>query len=206
MDNRRLRCNKKNGVMVLRAYPRKIKVLFIAFLLLCVGGYVGIQSDWFQKKMIYPYPYRELITEYASVRNLDSSLVAGVILSESNFKLQAQSHKGAMGLMQLMPDTANWIAEQIGDEEFALTDLHDPEINIRFGTWYLASLNKEFHGNEVLLLAAYNAGRGNVRGWMKEYSWDMSFVDIKQIPYKETREYVAKVLKSKQHYQKLYEE
>lgn len=206
MGKRYLCCNKKNGVMVLRAYARKVKVLFIAFLLICVGAYVGFQSDWFQKKMIYPYPYQELVTEYASARKLDAALVAGVILSESNFKLQAQSHKGAMGLMQLMPDTANWIAEQIGDEQFALTDLHDPEINIRFGTWYLASLNKEFHGNEVLLLAAYNAGRGNVKGWMKEYSWDMSFTDIKQIPYKETREYVAKVLKSKQHYQKLYKE
>ncbi|WP_234407866.1 lytic transglycosylase domain-containing protein [Anaerosinus massiliensis] len=204
MRNLSLFGNRKNGVMVLRSCA-KVKIFLIGILIIIVG-YVGFQSDCVQKKFFYPYPYREFIMEYAAVRNLDSTLVAGVILSESKFEIDARSHKGAIGLMQLMPDTANWIAKQTEDHKFTLEDLNDPEINIRFGTWYLASLNKEFKGNEILMLAAYNAGRGNVKEWMNRNNWDMSFSDIDKIPYKETREYVTKVMKSKAYYKKLYDE
>lgn len=183
----------------------KKPALLILLLLLVVLAYASYQSDWLQKKVFYPYPYKELIAEYAEAENLERSLVAGVILNESKFRNEARSHKGAMGLMQLMPDTAKWIAEQMEDEAFLLEELNDPEINIRFGTWYLNSLHREFKGNEVLMLAAYNAGRGNVKEWMKKYQWDMEFSDVQQIPFKETREYVAKVLKSKQKYDLLYE-
>lgn len=183
---------------------RKMKAVFLSFVALCAFAYIMFQSDWFQRRYIYPFPYQTLVLEYAEARDLDSPLVAGVIRSESNFRLEAQSHKGALGLMQIMPDTANWIAEQIDYAPFRLDDLQDPEISIRFGTWYLASLKKEFHGNEVLMLAAYNAGRGNVKEWMTKYNWDMSFNDIAQIPFKETRQYVAKVLRSKEKYEKLY--
>lgn len=182
----------------------KARALIISFIVLCIIAYTGFHSDWFQKKFIYPYPYRELVMEYAMVRNLDSNLVAGVILSESKFKLEARSHKGAVGLMQLMPKTAKWIAEQTEDKYFSLETLNDPEINIRFGTWYLSSLKKEFEGNEVLMLAAYNAGRGNVKEWMNIYQWNMDFNDIDQIPFVETRKYVKKVLQSKDQYQRLY--
>lgn len=184
----------------------KARVLFIGCTVLCVLAYMGFCSDWFQKKFIYPYPYKEMVVEYSGVRNLDSNLVAGVILSESKFKLAAKSHKGAIGLMQIMPKTAQWIAEQMEDKQFSLAVLHDPEVNIKFGTWYLQSLKKEFSGNEVLMLAAYNAGRGNVKDWMEKYQWDMNFKDIEQIPYRETRQYVKKVLESKVQYQKLYTE
>lgn len=206
MGNLVLQYYEKNGVISLRSCLRNKK---IALLLLLLFGVFFVcasyQSDWLQKKLFYPYPYRELIAEYAKAENLERSLVAGVILSESKFKNEARSHKGALGLMQLMPDTAKWIAEQMEDDAFLLEELNDPEINIRFGTWYLNSLRQEFKGNEVLMLAAYNAGRGNVKEWMKKYQWDMNFSDIQQIPFKETREYVAKVLKSKQKYDLLYE-
>ncbi len=208
MDNQLLvSYQEKSGVMHLSSY-KKIKWQAFLSLLVCLGfvTYVICQTAWFQKKVFYPYPYREIVREYASEKNLDHALVAGVILSESKFNFSARSHKGAMGLMQLMPETAKWIAQQIEDEDFTLAELEDPEINIRFGTWYLASLHREFDGNEVLMLAAYNAGRGNVKEWMEKYHWDMSFQDIEQIPFKETREYVAKVLKSKSKYQSLYKE
>ncbi|MPN56149.1 Soluble lytic murein transglycosylase [bioreactor metagenome] len=106
--------------------------------------------------------------------------------------------------MQLMPETAQWIASQIEYPDFKLSDLEDPEVNIRFGTWYLQSLKKEFKGNEILMLAAYNGGRGNVKQWMQRYGWGMDFRDIDQIPFRETKEYVGKVLHSKQRYQDLY--
>lgn len=206
MDDTVLGCNKiKNGVVVLRTCT-KVKLIAVGFAMLCVLGYILFQSDLVQKKLFYPYQYRELVTEYAELRELNPALVAGVILGESKFKIEAKSHKGAMGLMQLMPETAEWIAGQIELEDFVVEDLMDPETNIRFGTWYLSSLRHEFQGNEILMLAAYNAGRGNVKKWMEKYHWNMDFSDIEEIPYKETREYVIKVIKNKEKYQQLYME
>lgn len=203
MNQIRTRRNRKNGVMGLR--PKRMKLVFTVLLIWAFCAYGIYQSEWFQKKYLYPYPYQSLVVEYAEARKLDSALVAGVIFSESRFAPDARSRKGATGLMQLMPDTANWIAGQLDDEQFTLEELWDPEINIRFGTWYLRSLEREFHGNEVLLLAAYNAGRGNVNAWMKKYGWDMTFRDIAQIPFAETREYVKRVQQSREKYRALYQ-
>jgi soluble lytic murein transglycosylase len=106
--------------------------------------------------------------------------------------------------MQLMPDTAAWIAKQLDDQDFSLERLHEPDMNIRYGTWYLSSLRDEFQGNEVLMLAAYNAGRGNVHEWMDTYGWTMDFSAVDEIPYEETKAYVASVLKNKKKYEALY--
>ena len=185
---------------------RTHRFIFLGLLLgvLLLAGYV-VQSDVFQKKYVYPYPHQTIIARYAGEYRIENSLVAGVIMSESKFQNEVHSDRGAIGLMQLMPSTAKWIAEQLEDS-YDMEKLHEPEMNIRFGTWYLSSLKQEFAGNEVLMLAAYNAGRGNVRSWMEEYGWDGSFSDIRQIPFAETREYVARVLKNKERYQKLYGE
>jgi len=157
-----------------------------------------------QRRYIYPYPYENEISFYSKNYGLDSNFVLAVIKAESNFKKDATSRRGAMGLMQLMPSTAAWIGEQLGDEDCTLAEFYEPERNIRYGTWYLSELREEFHGNPVLVLAAYNAGRGNVREWMHLYNWDMKFNDPDAIPYAETREYVKKVLKNEEKYQKLY--
>lgn len=181
-----------------------MKVLGLCLLLLIVSIYIGYNSDWFQKKFIYPFPYQELVFKYAARNQLDPYLVAAVIRTESKFVSTARSPKGATGLMQMMPETAKWVAEQNELHNFTLEALEDPEISIKLGTWYLASLKKEFNNNEVLVLAAYNGGRGNVKQWMRQYGWDMLFRDINQIPFQETREYVGKVLRSKQRYRELY--
>ena len=157
-----------------------------------------------QKGWLYPYPYRETVEHYAHAYGVDSSLAAGVIHAESRFKSDAQSHRGAVGLMQLMPDTAEWIAGQMEEPRFSLTKLQEPETNIRYGIWYLASLQREFDGNDILALAAYNAGRGNVQAWMTQYGWQQDFSSVESIPYAETREYVARVLKYQQKYKTLY--
>ncbi len=181
-----------------------LKVLIIGLLLSAIGIYAVFTSDWFQKKYVYPLLYQEAIYTYALERDLDPFLVAGVIRAESKFFSEAHSPKGALGLMQIMPETGRWIAEQLNHKDFMTADLTDPDINIRFGTWYLASLKKEFYGNEVLYLAAYNGGRGNVKQWMQRYGWSKEFADIQQIPFKETREYVEKVMYNKKRYQELY--
>jgi len=191
-----------------RRMGRRQGISFVLGLLLFVGCfavYFASQTDYVQKGWLYPYPYRETVEHYAHAYGVDSSLAAGVIHAESRFKSDAQSHRGAVGLMQLMPDTAEWIAGQVdNDYHCSIAKLQEPETNIRYGIWYLASLQREFDGNDILALAAYNAGRGNVQAWMTQYGWQQDFSSVESIPYAETREYVTRVLKYQQKYKTLY--
>lgn len=180
------------------------KKICICIVILAGIGYGIWHDEDFQRKYIYPYPYRQFIEYYADRYQMDECLVAGVALAESKFEPTAQSVHGAQGIMQIMPETAAWIAYQIEDDNFLADEMYEPEKNIKYGTWYLASLNEEFFGNKVLVLAAYNAGRGNVHEWMEKYGWDENFSDYKQIPFPETREYVQKVLKYERKYKLLY--
>jgi soluble lytic murein transglycosylase len=182
------------------------RVLSITLFVGVIGAYGVLQSDWFQKQYLYPFGYQDTVYRYSERNSLDPYLVAAVIRTESKFINIARSPKGAMGLMQMMPDTAEWVAKQIDYPDFEISKLNDPEISIRFGTWYLSSVRKEFGGNEVLMLAAYNAGRGNVKSWMKQYDWTTDFRDVDQIPFTETRQYVKQVLRDKQRYQALYQQ
>lgn len=174
-------------------------ILFLAF-----AVYLLSQFSFIQRNYIYPYPHRNLVEYYADLYGVDSSLAAGVILTESKFKHDVLSHRGAVGLMQLMPDTAHWIAGQLEEDGYAMEALYEPDLNIRYGIWYLSSLEEEFQGNDVLALAAYNAGRGNVEEWMGLYGWSYDFADIEAIPYLETRAYVGRVLAARDKYRKLY--
>lgn len=178
--------------------------ILVSIIFIVVVSYGVYNTDWFQKKYIYPFPYQDIVYQYAMEKELDPFLVAGVMKVESKFNAQARSPKGALGLMQMMPETAIWVAEQMEDSNFSINQLEDAEVSIRMGTWYLASLKKEFKGNQVLMLAAYNGGRGNVKQWMGRYDWTMSFDEIDKIPFRETKEYVDKVLYSKKRYQELY--
>ena len=180
------------------------KKFCICIVILAGIGYGIWHDEDFQRKYMYPYPYRQFIEYYADRYQMDECLIAGVALAESKFEPTAQSVHGAQGIMQIMPETAAWIAYQIEDDDFSAAEMYEPEKNIKYGTWYLASLNEEFFGNKVLMLAAYNAGRGNVHEWMEKYGWDENFSDYKQIPFPEPREYVQKVLKYERKYKKLY--
>ena len=188
----------------IKAVNFRLKVAFcvglVIFLLALSVVFVSKEEE-VQKNYIYPYPYREIVTRYSLAYGLDSALVAAVIHAESAFEKDAQSPVGAEGLMQLMPDTSKWIAGRLGEEH---RGAFDEEINIRYGSWYLAMLLKEFRGNEVLALAAYNAGPGNVHKWMRNYGWKADFRDPEKIPFRETREYVKRVLREKMKYKVLY--
>ena len=173
-------------------------VAVIAFVL--IGGWGWVERSW-----IYPYDYRSYIETSAESRRTDPFLVAAVIKHESKFEPRARSDGGARGLMQLMPATAEWIARQLG-VPFTEEYLYDPALNIRYGVWYLAELEREFGGNDILALAAYNAGRGNVRDWMERFHWTQQFDEIEAIPYPETRFYVRRVLEDREQYKRLYDE
>lgn len=179
------------------------RLLFV-FAMLAIVGLGVYYSDWFQKKVVYPFSYQTLVFQYGRENEVDPFLVAAVIRTESKFIPSARSPKGALGLMQMMPETGQWVAGQLNVTGFRPNMLIDPETSIRFGTWYLASLKKEFKGNEVLMLAAYNGGRGNVKQWMRQMGWQEDFRDISQIPFSETREYVTRVLHAKERYRDLY--
>ena len=187
---------------------RRFAAFSLGILILCMAFsfFFIMQSESMQRQYLYPYPYRSVVEHYAAKYKVDSSLVAGMILSESKFRNEAKSHRGAIGLMQLMPETAMWISEQLDDKEYELSELREPQKNIEYGTWYIASLEEEFEGNDVLALAAYNAGRGNVHDWMEENHWGMDFREVSAIPYEETRAYVASVLKNRKKYLELYDD
>lgn len=181
-----------------------LKKLLLMILVLASLSYFIWQNEDFQRKYLYPYDYQDTINFYADRYEVDRNLVASVILAESKFRQDATSVHGARGLMQIMPETASWIATQIEDDSFSGDKLYNVNMNIKYGTWYLSELQTEFEGNEVLALAAYNAGRGNVYEWMEKYHWDINFKDYTKIPFPETREYVKRVLENKKHYNKLY--
>jgi soluble lytic murein transglycosylase len=127
--------------------------------------------------------YSEFVRVHAREHGLDPALLAAVIYQESKFRPSAKSSSGAIGLMQLTPTTAKGIALRTGGHAFRTSDLYDPEINIRYGAWYLDNLFKKY-GDEQLVLAAYNAGQGNVDRWRANHQ---------PIQFAETRAYVERV-------------
>lgn len=157
-------------------------------------------------RWIYPVYYREIIVRWATVHGLDPWLVAAVVRVESNFRPSATSPRGARGLMQLLPDTARWVAGQMGEKHFFEDLLYDPEANVRLGTWYLADLMREFDGRAPVALAAYNAGRGAVRRWLEEATWDGTEQAVGTLPYGETRRFVSRVMRFWRIYRWLYAE
>ncbi|MZP29868.1 transglycosylase SLT domain-containing protein [Heliobacterium undosum] len=178
--------------------------LALAVLFLAVVGNLLWYSPWVQK-IFYPVPHKALIMKYASEYQMDPYLVTAIIRRESKFLPWAESERGARGLMQLMPQTAEWIAGQIPLRGYTPEMLHDPETNIRMGCWYLANLKQEFYGNIPLTIAAYNGGRGNVRQWLREQKWTGKEQTLELIPFPETRAYVKGVLHDYSMYHQLYD-
>ncbi len=154
----------------------------------------------------YPISYQNLILKYSKQFNVDPYLVAAIINVESNFDKNAISHREARGLMQISPITGRWAAETLSIEDFSLDKLFEPDINIMIGTWYLNMLSQEFNNNIQLILAAYNGGSGNVSKWLEDEKYCEDGVNLKKIPFKETEEYVEKVLKNYQMYKILYKD
>lgn len=154
---------------------------------------------------MYPITYLQTVIDSANEYNLDPYLVFGVIKTESAFNPDARSHQDAIGLMQITMPTGKWIAEKMKITNFEEKDLYDPQTNIKMGCWYLNNLKNEFNEDTILTLAAYNAGRGNVNKWLKDEKYSKDGKKLKNIPYKETDEYVKKVQVTAEMYRKLYD-
>jgi soluble lytic murein transglycosylase len=174
-----------------------MRVLVAVFVLLAAAGgafaYIQSEPDWYVR-LRYPLEYDHIVTGHAKNYDLDPALLAAVIYRESKFDANAKSSSGAIGLMQLLPDTANGIALHTGGSQFEVADLWDPEINVRYGAFYLRRLLNKY-GNVRLALAAYNAGQANVDEWL---------ANGEEIAFPETRQYVDDVLDTRDVYAKTY--
>jgi soluble lytic murein transglycosylase len=168
---------------------------------LLVAALVGIvvyveqsEPSWYVR-LRYPLEYEHIVRGHAEQYELDAALLAAVIYRESEFDADARSSSGAIGLMQLLPETAEGIAQYTGGNRFVVDDLYDPEINVRYGSFYLRRLLRKYD-DERLALAAYNAGQANVDEWIAEGRED--------IPFPETREFVENVLEARELYARAY--
>jgi soluble lytic murein transglycosylase len=151
-----------------------------------------------------PLRHEDIIRQQAADKDLDPSLIAGVIYVESRFRDQT-SRAGAKGLMQILPSTADYIARKSGGTRFTQGDLASPQINIAYGSWYLRYLLQHYHGNELLAIAAYNAGEGKVDEWYRDaVAKGEDFEVTTHIPFTETRNYVTRVLDARQRYRAAY--
>jgi soluble lytic murein transglycosylase len=148
---------------------------------------------WYDR-LWHPFRYQQIVLGHARNYRLDPALLAAVIYQESKFDAGARSDRGAIGLMQLLPDTAKGIAERTGGSKFRVADLYDPELNVRYGAWYLRHLLDKY-GSERTALAAYNAGQANVDGWRARGI---------PIQFDETREFVDRVERLKRTYRHAY--
>jgi soluble lytic murein transglycosylase len=150
-----------------------------------------------------PLQYSPVIRLQAAAKHLDPALVAAVIYAETKFDPRTSS-AGAVGLMQLMPETATFLAKRSGATTFTTADLGTPQVNIAYGSYYLRYLLDEYHGNTVLALAAYNGGETNVDNWVRSAHEDGQRFRVGDIPFPETRAYVQRVLTARSEYRKTY--
>jgi soluble lytic murein transglycosylase len=192
---------RRGGRATTRTKSRRRRWLWIgAAALLGVGVAIGVSRIDFDKairELTLPLHHDDIIRQQASEKNLDPSLIAAVIYAESRFRDQ-ESRAGALGLMQITPQTAALIAHLSGGTQFVTADLSDPEINISYGSYLLRYLLDRYDGNVVAALAAYNAGMGNVDGW------GGAGLGVDQIQFPETKAYVEEVLEKRQEYRDSY--
>jgi soluble lytic murein transglycosylase len=173
------------------------RLVFLGAVVAALGiaaGTIHLTKPAWYERLWYPLRYEEIVTGHARNYHLDPALLAAVIYQESKFDADARSRSGAIGLMQLLPETAKGIALRTGGTRFVVSDLYNPEINVRYGAWYLRHLLDKYH-DERLALAAYNAGQHNVDGWLH---------DGRGIAFAETRHYVDRVEELERIYRHAY--
>lgn len=179
-----------------------ITVIF-ALLFFCTDVLGGIRNK--VMKHFYPQEYSQYVSQYAAEYGVDEALVYAVIRTESGFRAEVQSSVGACGLMQIMPDTFEWL-QTLSDSEvtYSESDLFDPQINIKYGTYYLSYLIDHYNGREELAVAAYNGGFANVDSWLEDERYSDDGITLTDIPYNETSQYVERVENTKSMYESLY--
>src|SRR3954454_16962690 len=189
-----------------RALLRRLAWLFAAVVeaAVAIAAIVAPGLHKAVKEIALPLRHEDIIRQQAADKGLDPALIAGIIYTESRFRDQT-SHAGAKGLMQLLPSTAHDIARKSGGTAFVQGDLGNPQVNIAYGSFYLRYLLHRYGGNEVLAIAAYNAGEGRVDQWVFDARHKGEAFDrARHIPFPETRHYVEQVLDARGRYREEY--
>jgi soluble lytic murein transglycosylase len=179
-------------------------LLAVLVVVLVAAAVVAIDRgpSWYDRQR-YPLAYASIVSAHARNYHLDPALLAAVIYTESKFRPDTVSDAGAVGLMQLLPETAQGIATRTGGSRFRVSDLRDPEINVRYGCWYLEHLKRKYRdrpNSTDLALAAYNAGQGRVDGWLAQAAPGAPV----PIAFAETREYLRRVHRVQRIYRDAY--
>ena len=187
-----------------RTIRKKHKIIIISLIIIILLVIVYKPVEKAILKHLYPCEYSEYVEKYAKEYNIDHLLIYSIIKAESNFQPQSTSASGAKGLMQLMETTAEEVAENTLIEYKQDETIYDIETNIMLGTKYFAQLLETYNGNIYLSLTAYNAGMGNVAKWIQQGTIKEDGSNIENIPFKETNNYVRKIIRNYRIYQELY--
>ena len=184
-----------------------ILIILIIAHLVCIG----IKNKDKILAFFYPTEYESIISEYCDQYGVDKWLVFALIKAESGFDADAVSAAGAYGLMQLMPDTAQWLIDRGEFAMEATAALENPRENLQLGIYYLSVLFENYQDEQgytdpAIVIAAYNAGMGSVSEWLNDGTWDGSLSNVSDIPYPETERHVKSVLRNYQTYTRLYAE
>jgi soluble lytic murein transglycosylase len=186
-----------------RTGPRTLATLGALAVVVLLAVVVASELNHAVSRLGLPLSDTAVIRQQAAEKRLDPALVAAVIYAESKFDPR-QSSAGAEGLMQILPQTAYFIAHLTGGTQFTASDLSTPSINVAYGTYYLRYLLDHYEGNETLAVAAYNAGLANVDRWVAQARAEGKTLTVAAIPFPETREYVLRVLGAQRDYRTTY--
>src|SRR3954469_425668 len=190
-----------------RRVVRRRRVAAILATALVVGLAVALSWPSFHhavREIALPLRHEDIIRQQARDKDLDPALIAGVVYAESKFRDGQRSAAGAVGLMQLTPQTARDIARKSGGTAFVEADLGTPQVNIAYGAFYLRYLLDRYGGNEAFALAAYNGGEGNVDRWIAAARAKGEALTVDAIPFAETRQYVGRVEQAREQYRSHY--
>jgi len=180
---------------------RKTISFLLAVLLIICCAFTGIIT---LKKRIFPKTYSEYVEKYCGIYGIDVNLAYAVIHTESGFDSNAVSNLGACGLMQIMPETFDWLRSKDKSSSENYSDIFDPETNIRYGVYFLSLIEQRF-GNERLVIAAYHAGMSRVSSWLNDSAFSYDGKSLHTIPFSDTDHYVRKVERTKLIYDVLYQ-
>ena len=192
-----------------RAHIRRRRLVAVAVTAVLGAGIVAVVAgvgpigDALREAITLPLKHDDIIRQQAADKDLDPALIAAVINEESHFRDQT-SHAGARGLMQITPETADFIARRSGGNRFVQEDLANPQINISYGSYFLRYLIVHYGGNETPAIAAYNAGQTNVDRWVARAGGPEAFDSARHIPFPETRAYVENVTATREKYREHY--
>ena len=187
--------------MIKTTILRSIAVIVIISLSVCIGFLIDSILDNIDRKN-HPQEFSDYVTEYSEAYGVPEYIVYAVIKTESDFDSSAVSGAGAIGLMQIMPSTFEWMCDLLG-EDYEHGMLYDPETNIKYGTYYLSYLYG-IYARWPTVYAAYNAGLGTVDTWLKNGKYSNDGMSLHNIPYEETRDFVMTVEKTADLYARLY--